>query len=240
MTRTEIEFIKDQIKQTLSLREIVEFYVGKPNKYTKRYKCPFNHNESHCNLEVKDKYWRCFSCNLSGDEIEFVKLLFNFDNFQQALTKIANDFGLRQYNGNDPQYKRHVREIKNKRNKDKWKNKIYDKYIKNIYNKLVARQNELESLIVANSPYNTKNLGKYRHTEHPDIVIKSVKKYNANETLVKIMLEYDLDDYESFLYGSAITPEEKSDLKKRVVYDIIKGKIKINKKGDVVSVYGYK
>lgn len=240
MTKTEIEFIKDQIKQTLSLKEIIEFYVGEPNKYTKRYKCPFNHDESHCNLEVKGKYWRCFSCNLSGDEIEFVRLLYNFDNFQQALTKIANDFGLRTYTERDPAYEKHIRKIKSERAEEKWRTRLQGKRLRAIYNKLIDRQNELEEIIKENSPYNSKRLAKYIYTKYPDIVMKAVKQHDINETLVKIMLGYDLNTYESSIYGSAITFEEKNTLKNKVVCDIIKKKIKINKKGDVISAYGFK
>lgn len=240
MTKTEIEFIKDQIKQTLSLKEIIEFYAGEPNKYTKRYKCPFNHEEHHCNLEVKDRYWRCFSCNLSGDEIEFVRLLFNFNNFQQALTRIASDFGLKTYTKPDAEYEKKVRQIKNQRARTKWHDRIYTKRTNQIYNAILNRQRQLEQIIKVHSPYNPKKLERYALTDNVDIVINAVKQFNANETVVKIMLGYDLDEYESFIYGSAITIEEKNDLKKKIIYDIINGKIKINKKGDVISSYGFK
>lgn len=240
MTKTEIEFIKDQIKQTLSLREIIEYYIGQPNKYTKRYKCPFNHDESHCNLEVKGKYWRCFSCNLSGDEIEFVKLLYNFDNFKQALTKIANDFGLRTYTKRDAEYEKKIRQIKNQKARTMWHERIYTKRTKQIYNTVLNRQRQLEQVIEKASPYNSKKLEKYALTNNVDIVINAVKQLNINETIIKIMLGYDLDEYESFIYGSAITIEEKNALKNKIVCDIIKGKIKINKKGDVINAYGFK
>ena len=240
MTKTEIEFIKDQIKQTLSIKEIIEYYIGQPNLYTKRYKCPFNREEHHCNLEVKGRYWRCFSCNLSGDEIEFVKLLYNFDNFQQALTKIANDFGLRTYTKRDAEYEKKIRQIKNQKARTMRHERIYTKRTKQIYNTILNRQRQLEQVIEKASPYNSKKLEKYALTSNVDIVINAVKQLNINETIIKIMLGYDLDEYESFIYGSAITFEEKNVLKKKVIRDIIKGKIKINKKGDVINAYGFK
>lgn len=240
MTKTEIEFIKDQIKQTLSIKEIIEYYIGQPNLYTKRYKCPFNREEHHCNLEVKGRYWRCFSCNLSGDEIEFVKLLYNFDNFKQALTKIANDFGLRTYTKRDTEYEKKIRQIKNQKARTMWHERIYTKRTKQIYNTILNRQRQLEQVIEKASPYNSKKLEKYALTSNVDIVINAVKQLNINETIIKIMLGYDLDEYESFIYGSAITIEEKNALKNKIVCDIIKGKIKINKKGDVINAYGFK
>lgn len=240
MTKTEIEFIKDQIKQALSLKDIVEFYVGQPNRYTKRYKCPFNREEHHCNLEVKDKYWRCFSCNLSGDEIEFVRHLFNLSDYKECLLKIAKDFGLKTTTEFDPEYERRVKAIKEKREREKREAEEFDKKSNEIYNKLLKRQSQLEEIIRKNSPYNSKKLENYALTTRPDIVMKAVKQYNKNETIVNIYLGYDISDYDSAIYGDAVTIEEKNALKKKVIRDIIDNKIIMNKKGDIVSAYGYK
>lgn len=240
MTKTEIEFIKDQIKQALSLKDIVEFYVGEPNKYTKRYKCPFNREEHHCNLEVKDKYWRCFSCNLSGDEIEFVRHLFNLSDYKECLLKIAQDFGLKTTTEFDPEYERRVKAIKEKREREKREAEEFNKKSNEIYNKLLKRQSQLEEIIRKNSPYNSKKLENYTLTTRPDIVMKAVKQYNKNETIVNIYLGYDISDYDSAIYGDAVTIEEKNALKKKVIRDIIDNKIIMNKKGDIVSAYGYK
>lgn len=240
MTKTEIEFIKDQIKQTLSLKEIIEFYAGEPNKFTKRYKCPFNREEHHCNLEVKDKYWRCFSCNLSGDEIEFVRHLFNLSDYKECLLKIAQDFGLKTTTEFDPEYERRVKAIKEKREREKREAEEFDKKSNEIYNKLLKRQSQLEEIIRKNSPYNPKKLENYALTTRPDIVMKAVKQYNKNETIVNIYLGYDISDYDSAIYGEAVTIEEKNALKKKVIRDIIDNKIIMNKKGDIVSAYGYK
>lgn len=240
MTKTEIEFIKDQIKQTLSLKEIIEFYAGQPNRYTKRYKCPFNREEHHCNLEVKDKYWRCFSCNLSGDEIEFVRHLFNLSDYKECLLKIAQDFGLKTTTEFDPEYERRVKAIKEKREREKREAEEFDKKSNEIYNKLLKRQSQLEEIIRKNSPYNPKKLENYALTTRPDIVMKAINQYNKNETIVNIYLGYDISDYDSAIYGEAVTIEEKNALKKKVIRDIIDNKIIMNKKGDIVSAYGYK
>lgn len=240
MTKTEIEFIKDQIKQTLSLKEIIEFYAGQPNRYTKRYKCPFNREEHHCNLEVKDKYWRCFSCNLSGDEIEFVRHLFNLSDYKECLLKIAQDFGLKTTTEFDQEYERRVKAIKEKREREKREAEEFDKKSNEIYNRLLKRQSQLEEIIRKNSPYNPKKLENYALTTRPDIVMKAVKQYNKNETIVNIYLGYDISDYDSAIYGDAVTIEEKNALKKKVIRDIIDNKIIMNKKGDIVSAYGYK
>lgn len=240
MKRFEIEFIKDQIKQTLTLKDIVEFYAGQPNSYTKRYKCPFNREEHHCNLEVKEKYWRCFSCNMSGDEIEFVRQLFGLTDYKDCLLKIAQDFGLKTTTEFDPEYERRIKAIKEKREREKREAEEFDKKSNEIYNKLLKRQSQLEEIIRKNSPYNPKKLENYALTTRPDIVMRAVNQYNKNETIVNIYLGYDISDYDSAIYGVAVTIEEKNALKKKVIRDIIDNKIIMNKKGDIVSAYGYK
>jgi hypothetical protein len=108
---------------------------------------------------------------------------------------------------------------------------------KKVYNKLLERQKELEQIIETNLPYNLNNINKYRYTECPNIVMKANKQLKKNETIIYIILQYELSDYESAIYGWC---ENKKDLKKQVIRDIINGEIKFNKKGDVISVYGYK
>lgn len=240
MTKTEIEFIKDQIKQTLTLKDIVEFYAGQPNSYTKRYKCPFNHEESHCNLEVKDKYWRCFSCNISGDEIEFVRLLFGLSDYKDCLLKIARDFGLKTSTEFDPAYEKKVREIKERREKEKRNAEMLQKITDEIFDRLIKRQTRLEEVIKEHSPYNSKKLEKYALTGHADIVVRATKQFNKNETVINILTENDISDEDSVIYGYAFSWEEKKDLKNKIIRDIINKKIVMNKKGDIVSAYGYK
>lgn len=240
MTKTEIEFIKDQIKQTLTLKDIVEFYAGQPNLYTKRYKCPFNHEESHCNLDVKDKYWRCFSCNTSGDEIEFVRLLFGLSDYKDCLLKIARDFGLKTSTEFDPAYEKKVREIKERKEKEKRNAEMLQKITDEIFDRLIKRQTRLEEVIKEHSPYNSKKLEKYALTGHADIVVRATKQFNKNETVINILTENDISDEDSVIYGYAFSWEEKKDLKNKIIRDIINKKIVMNKKGDIVSAYGYK
>lgn len=240
MTKTQIEFIKDQIKQTLTLKDIIEFYVGQPNSYTKRYKCPFNHDEHHCNLEVKDKYWRCFSCNLSGDEIEFVRILFNLPDYKECLLKIAEDFNLKTTAEYDPEYEKRVKEIKLQREKEKQEKEEFENKSREIYDKLLKRQSQLEEVIRKNSPYNPKKLENYARTSRPEVVMKAVKQYNKNEVIVNIYLGYDISDYDSAIYGYATTIEEKNALKTKVIRDIINKNIIMNEKGDIVNAYGCK
>lgn len=240
MTRTEIEYIKDQIKQVLSLKDIVEFYVGQPNSYTGRYKCPFNREEHHCNLEVKDKYWRCYSCGTSGDEIEFVKRLFGLDNYKECLLKIAQDFGLKTTTQYDPAYEKKLKAIKLQREMERQAVEEYERNEKGIFNKICDRQFQLEKVIQKYSPYNPQKLDKYALTTSCDYCMRANYQYTKNNIILDILTCYDISDYDSAIFGYAFTPEEKIDLKKKVVRDIINKKIIINSKGDLVSAYGYK
>lgn len=237
MKKFEIEFIKDQIKQILTVKDIVEHYVGSPNNYTKRYKCPFNTKESNCNLEVKDHYWRCYSCGKSGDEIEFVKELFGFKDYLTTLVQIAKDFNLKTTDKPDPEYDKKVKEIMRQKQEKEQEEKLFALTERKIYDLLLKRQSQLEAVILEHSPHNIQKLEIYAKTSHPDYVMKAQAQYDKNETLIHILLQYDISDYATAIYGWF---PDKNDLKKQVIRDIINGEIKINKKGDVTSVYGYK
>ena len=237
MKKTEIEFIKDQIKQMLTVKDIVEHYLGSPNNYTKRYKCPFNPDESNCNLEVKEHYWRCFSCGKSGDEIAFVKELFGFKDYPTTIVQIAKDFNLKTSVEYDPEFEKKVKEHMRLKKEREEEERLLALTERNVYNKLLERQRELEEIIKKNSPYNTKKLDRYRELPYPDLVMKAEAQWKKNETLIYVMLQYDLSDCESAIYGWF---EDKKDLKKQILRDIINGEIEFNEKGDVISVYGYK
>lgn len=237
MNKYEMEKIKDQIKQVLTLDQIIGYYVGEKNHYTNRYKCPFNHEESKCNLEVTGTYWRCYSCQVSGDEIMFVQKLFNLPDYQSTLIKIAEDFNLKTTFEFDPKYKAKIEAIKEERNRKEKEEQEFKLHKKEIYDKLIKRQHELERVIIEHNPKSGKSLGIYALTKHPDYVMLAVDQYNKNEILVNIFNEQDISDYASFIYNYIEdTPEL---FMRRVVSDIVSGKIKINKKGDVTEVYGY-
>ena len=89
-------------------------------------------------------------------------------------------------------------------------------------------------------PYNKNKVEKYALTKDADLCVRAIKQYNTNEVIVNIYTYYDISDEDSVIYGSAVTPEEKKDLKEKTIRAIINNEIKINKKGDVISVYGYK
>lgn len=82
--------MKDEILKILSMKDILNKY-GIPIKRSMCH-CPF-HKDNSPSMKIYDKSFYCFSCNRTGDLIEFVKQYFNL-NFQEAMEKINFDFGL--------------------------------------------------------------------------------------------------------------------------------------------------
>ena len=82
--------MKEEILTVLNMKNILDKYGIKTKKYM--CNCPF-HKDNSPSMRVYDKSFYCFSCNRTGDLIEFVKQYFNL-NFQEAMEKINYDFNL--------------------------------------------------------------------------------------------------------------------------------------------------
>ena len=83
-----------QIRQQLTMREVVELYGFTPDR-NGFIKCPFHSGDNHGSLKLypEDRGWHCFGCNASGSVIDFVMKLFDLT-FQQAVLRLESDFGL--------------------------------------------------------------------------------------------------------------------------------------------------
>lgn len=89
----------DEVKQTLTNQQVVEHYLGKPNKYKSRglwYISPFR-SEKTASFCVSDKGIHDFGDSSHYDMFSFVARLYKISNFE-ALKVIANDFHLSIYN----------------------------------------------------------------------------------------------------------------------------------------------
>jgi DNA primase len=83
--------IYEDVKQSLNIREVIEFYgvkVGRNGSFC----CPF-HNEKHPSASIKNDYFNCFACGVGGDLITFTAKLHGIGNYD-ACKKLAADFGL--------------------------------------------------------------------------------------------------------------------------------------------------
>lgn len=83
----------DQIKSSVTMREVAERYGLQINRMSKAI-CPF-HNDSKPSMHIYGgkRGWYCFVCNQGGDVIDFVQRYFNLS-FRDAALKLNEDFNL--------------------------------------------------------------------------------------------------------------------------------------------------
>lgn len=83
-----------QIKQTLTAREVAEFYGFTPN-FAGFIRCPFHAGDNHGSLKLYpgDRGWHCFGCNEGGSVVDFVMKLFDIP-FREAVERLSTDFCL--------------------------------------------------------------------------------------------------------------------------------------------------
>ena len=83
--------IFDEVKQRLTIRQVVEYYGYKVNR-AGQFICPF-HNDHKPSASIKNDYFNCFVCGAGGDLITFTAKLHGLSNYE-ACKKIIDDFGL--------------------------------------------------------------------------------------------------------------------------------------------------
>lgn len=82
--------MKDEILNILTMEDILNKYGIKQEK--KLFHCPF-HKDENASAKAYDNSFYCFSCNRTGDIIQFVQYLYNLS-FKEAMQKINIDFNL--------------------------------------------------------------------------------------------------------------------------------------------------
>ena len=90
---TDIRIAADQIKHTVTMRQICDMYGVKVNRNNKAL-CPC-HADTNASMHIYSgsRGWYCFSCGKGGSVIDYVMAAFGCD-FQSAIRKINQDFGL--------------------------------------------------------------------------------------------------------------------------------------------------
>lgn len=86
--------VANQIKQALTMQEVVERYGFSPNR-SGYIQCPFHAGDDHGSLKIypDNRGWHCFGCNAGGSIIDFTMRLFDIG-FQQAVIRLDMDFNL--------------------------------------------------------------------------------------------------------------------------------------------------
>lgn len=233
MTRMQIEYVKNQIKSSLSIVDIAEKYGFSLKKKGDEFWCccPF-HKEKTPSFSVNPKKnsFCCLGCHESGDEIDFVMKLFKCS-FKDAIERLANDFGIITNQSFSSEQIKRFKEQSEERERKKKEKIAFDNYVKDITDKVCNRNYMLYDIIQKHQPYNSQKLNNYIYTNHPEIVVKAQKQYNRNEMFLDAFsISNDLSDRECFIYGY-----ENGEERLAKIVDMIKsGVIRINKKGDVL------
>lgn len=82
---------KDQIKQTYSMRDIVEQYGFRPNR-AGFIKCPFHSGDKTASMKIYTHDAHCFGCNWNGDIFKFVQEMDNCS-FKEAFLQLGGEYG---------------------------------------------------------------------------------------------------------------------------------------------------
>lgn len=80
------------VKNSINITDVAMSYGIEVNKHNKAF-CPFHNDGKTPNLSFKGQIYKCFSCNASGDVIDFVARLYSISPLQAA-KKINDDFAL--------------------------------------------------------------------------------------------------------------------------------------------------
>lgn len=120
--------MKEEILSLLNMQDILDKYQIKSNHG--KCSCPF-HTDKNPSMKIYEKSFYCFSCNRTGDLIQFVQFLFNLD-FVKAMQKINYDFNLNLKEVTD---KKQLREIQIKYERERKKKE----QLKKEYNEKMIR-----------------------------------------------------------------------------------------------------
>lgn len=135
-----------EIKKLLKGKEVVEHYLGKPDKRTYAsiwYKSPFR-QEKTPSFSVSDKGIHDFGSSEHYDIISFVAKYFNTDNLN-ALKILCNDFGLSLFDQHES--KETIKQLKIKREQERRRKERIKKWFNSKMQKLCDDIKENEKLI---------------------------------------------------------------------------------------------
>ena len=118
--------MKDYILNNINIKDILYKYGIKTNK--DMFSCPF-HKDKKPSAKAYQNSFYCFSCNKTGDVIQFVQYLYNL-NFKEAMQKINEDFNLGLEFNTKIDYNK-INRIKEERlKKERYKNKLMQDFIR--------------------------------------------------------------------------------------------------------------
>lgn len=79
------------LKSNISMRDVAERY-GTGLNHKNFMQCP-KHKDKTPSMHIKGNYFRCYSCGIHGDIIDFVMMVYNIEQ-TAAIATLAGDFGI--------------------------------------------------------------------------------------------------------------------------------------------------
>lgn len=92
--------IAQSIHGSVTMDDVLHKYVPSIQPRNHRCPCPI-HNGKDDNFAYTDRFFKCFVCGASGDEIAFVKTVLDLPSMSDAMKRINADFDLRLPIGED-------------------------------------------------------------------------------------------------------------------------------------------
>ena len=80
----------DEIKQTVSMREVVRRYGLTPNR-AGFIRCPFHEGDRTASLKIYKDSFHCYGCGANGDIFKFVMLMDNLS-FKEAFLSLGGTY----------------------------------------------------------------------------------------------------------------------------------------------------
>lgn len=90
-TRQRLSYIKDQIKERISVKDAIAYYFG-IEITRKNISCIF-HEDKNPSMSVDNEVFYCHSCHVGGDVIKLVQEYYKLS-FKEAIIKLDTDFKL--------------------------------------------------------------------------------------------------------------------------------------------------
>lgn len=133
---------KEIILNTLNMNDILSKYGIKNNRGM--FSCPFHGADRHPSAKAYDKTFYCYSCNKSGDIIQFVQYLFNLS-FQETMEKINLDFNLNIDSNCKVDFKR-IKQLEKERKQKEINKKKKNEYYMQLCKKRLYINNKIREL----------------------------------------------------------------------------------------------
>lgn len=80
----------EEIKSTVSMEDVLARYGIQPNR-SGFIHCPFHNPDKGPSMKIHEKWWYCFACGETGDQIDFVAQMDNLT-FKEAFIALGGTY----------------------------------------------------------------------------------------------------------------------------------------------------